>query len=173
MPLFIQGLVCLCNKQIVLFIRRQIDYLIRNNRIGLIRLIHHTVRCFDQTVFIDSCIRRKRINQTDVRSFRRLNRAHSSVVRIMDISNLKSRTVSGKSSGSKGGKSSLMGKLGQRVILIHELGKLGGTEELLHSSRYRLDINQRLGCNLINILGGHSLTNHSFHTGKADSILVL
>ena len=45
---------------------------------------------------INSCIRSKRVNQTDVRTFRGFDRTHSSVVRVMYVSNFESGTVSGK-----------------------------------------------------------------------------
>ena len=52
------------------------------------------VWCLNKSVLIDSCIRCKRVDQTDVRTFRCLDRAHSSVMGVMDISNLESGSVS-------------------------------------------------------------------------------
>ena len=66
-----------------------------------------------------------------------------------------------------------MSQLRQRVVLIHELGQLGASEELFHCSSYRFNIDQGLWCDAIHILGGHTLTNHSLHTGQTDTILVL
>ena len=66
-----------------------------------------------------------------------------------------------------------MSQLTQRVVLIHELGQLGRSEELLHCCGNRLDVDQGLRGNAIQILGGHTLTNNSLHTGKTDTVLVL
>ena len=66
-----------------------------------------------------------------------------------------------------------MGQLTQRVVLIHELGQLGGTEEFLHGSGHRFDVDQRLGRNSLQILGGHTLPDNSLQTGKTDPVLVL
>ena len=66
-----------------------------------------------------------------------------------------------------------MRQLTQRVVLIHELGQLGGTEELLHSSRHRLDIDQRLRGDPFQILRRHTLSDNTLHSGKTDTVLVL
>ena len=173
MSFFIERLICLCYYEIVLFVRRKVNHPIGYNRIRLIRLIHHAIGSFDKTVLIDSCIRRKRVNESDVRSFRGLDRTHSSIVCIMYVSHLKPCTVSGKSARSECGKSSLMSQLRKRIVLVHELGQLRRSEELLYSRSNRLNVNQGLRSNFINILRGHSFTNHSLHTGKTDTILVL
>ena len=66
-----------------------------------------------------------------------------------------------------------MGQLAERVVLIHELGQLGGAEEFLHGSRHRFDIDQRLCGNRAEILCGHSFTYHTLHSGQSDPVLVL
>ena len=66
-----------------------------------------------------------------------------------------------------------MGQLTKRVVLVHELGQLGRSEELLNRCRNRLDIDQRLRGNALNLLCGHTLTNHTLQSGKADPVLVL
>ena len=67
-----------------------------------------------------------------------------------------------------------MGDFRQRVVLIHKLGQLGGTEEFLHGSLHRLDVDQSLRRNLLGcIMCGHSLANHALQSGQADAILVL
>ena len=66
-----------------------------------------------------------------------------------------------------------MGQLAKRVILVHELRQLGRAKELFYSSRYRLDIDQRLWRDAFQILGRHPLPNHSFQPGKTDSVLIL
>ena len=53
---------------------------------------------------------------------------------IVNVTYLESGTVSGQTTGSQRGQTSLMGQLAQRVILIHELGQLGRSEEFLNSS---------------------------------------
>jgi hypothetical protein len=66
-----------------------------------------------------------------------------------------------------------MCQLAQRVVLIHKLGQLGGSEELLHRRSDRLDIDQALGRNALLILRGHTLPDHTLQPGKTDAVLVL
>ena len=144
MSFFVQRLIRLCYMVIILFICCHIDNFICNTRIFLICLINLSVRRFYETILIDSRIRSQRVNQTDVRTFRGLNRTHSSVMGVVDISYLESGSVSGQTARSKCGKTSLMCQLTQRVVLIHELGQLRRTEEFFHCCSYRFDINQGL-----------------------------
>ena len=114
-------------------------------------------------------------DQTDVRTFRGLDRAHSSVVGVVNVTNLESGTVSGKTARAKCGKTSLVSKLSKRVVLIHELRQRRGAEELLDSRSYGTDIDKALRCNGLNVLSlnVHSFTNAALHTGKTDPELVL
>ena len=79
---------------IVLFIRSHVYNLIGNTRILWIALVNLTVWCLYEAVLIDSCIACKRVDQSDIRSLRSLDRAHSSVMRIMNVSYFESGTVS-------------------------------------------------------------------------------
>ncbi len=80
MAFFIQGLVRLSHMVIVLFIRRHIDNFLRYHRIRRITMVNPAVRRLNKSILINPCISRKGIDQTNVRTFRGLNRAHSSVM---------------------------------------------------------------------------------------------
>ena len=144
MSFFIQRLIRLCHMIIIFFVSSHINYFICYSRVLWICLINPTIRCFHKTIFINSRIRCKRVDQTNVWSFRSLNRTHSSVMRIMYVSNLKSGTITRQTSRSQCGKTSLMSKLTQRVILIHKLRQLRRTKEFFHRRCHRFDIDQRL-----------------------------
>ena len=94
MSFFVQRLIRLCYMVIILFISSHIYNLICYTRILRICFVDLAVWCLNKSVLIDSCIRCKRVDQTDVRTFRCLDRAHSSVMGVMDISNLESGSVS-------------------------------------------------------------------------------
>ena len=111
MALFIQRLIRLCHDIVILFVRSQINHLIGYDRILRIRLVHNAVRRLHETVFIDPRIGCQGVDQTDVRTFRGLNRAHTSVMRIVNIADLESRTVSGQTAGAQCGQTSLVGQL--------------------------------------------------------------
>ena len=100
MSFFIQFFVCLCYMVIIFLIRCHINNFICNPRILWIGFIYFTVWSLYETILVDSSIACQRVDKTDIRSFRRLNRAHSSVMGIMNVSNLESGTVSGQTTRS-------------------------------------------------------------------------
>ncbi|GFI11334.1 hypothetical protein IMSAGC007_03808 [Lachnospiraceae bacterium] len=173
MSLCIQGLICLGHMVIILFIRRHVYHLVGNTGILRIGFVNLTVRRLHKAVLVDSCIGCKRVDKTDVGAFRGLNGAHSSVVGIVHVTNLESGTVSGQAAGSKCRQTALVGQLSQGVILIHELGQLGGSEELFHGRSYRLNVDEGLGRNVLLILRRHTLPDGTLHSGQTDAVLVL
>ena len=158
---------------VIFLISGHIYNILGNAGIVRISFVDLAVRSLYETVLVDSCIACKRVDQTDVRSLRGLDGAHSSVMRIVYVSNLESGSVSGQTARTKGRQTSLMSQLTKRVVLVHELGQLGRSEELFDSCGNRLDVDQGLRGNVILILGGHTLTNDSLQSGKTDAVLVL
>ena len=94
MSLFVQRLIRLCYMVIIFLIRCHVYNLIGYTRVGRICFVDLSVRCLYETVLIDSCIGCKGVDKTDVRSLRSLDRAHSSVMGVMYVSNLESGSVS-------------------------------------------------------------------------------
>ena len=92
--LFIQWLIRLCYMVIIFLIRCHIYNLIGYTRVGRICFVNLSVRSLYEAVLIDPCIGCKGVDKTDVRSLRSLDRAHSSIVGIMYVSNLESGSVS-------------------------------------------------------------------------------
>ena len=54
------------------------------------RALHTAIRRFDETVIVNTRVAGERRDKTDVRTFRRLNRADASVVRGMNVANFES-----------------------------------------------------------------------------------
>src|SRR5665213_3510245 len=79
--------------------------------------VHHhavldaPVRALNKPVIIDARKARQRTDQTDVRTFRRLNRADAPVVRRMHVANFESRSLSRETSWSKSRQTPLMRNL--------------------------------------------------------------
>ena len=94
MSLFVQRLIRLCYMIIIFLVRCHVYNFICYTRVGRICFINFSVRSLYETVLIDSCIRCKGVDKTNVRSLRSLDRAHSSIVGIMYVSNLESGSVS-------------------------------------------------------------------------------
>ena len=103
MAFFIKRSICLCYMVIILFISSHVYNFICNDRIHRVRLVNLTVWSLNKTIFINSCVSCKRVNQTDVRTLGSLYRTHSSVVGIVYISNLESGSVSWQTARTQGG----------------------------------------------------------------------
>ena len=65
-----------------------------------------------------------------------------------------------------------MGQLGQRVGLVHELGQLGGAEELLHHRRHGLGVDQVVRHQVGDVRDRHPLLHRALHARQADPELV-
>ena len=137
----IQGLVCLCHNEVIFLVSGQVHHFIRYPWVRRVRgLIHHAVGSLDKTILVYPRVGCQGVDQTDVRTFRRLDGTHTSVMGVVYIPHLESGTVPGQTARAQGGETALMGQLCQRVILVHELGQLGASEELLHSRSHGLDV---------------------------------
>jgi len=101
-----------------------------------------TVWGFHKTVGIGARIQGQRVDQTDVRTFRRFNRADTTIVRRMHVANFKAGTLTRQTARTQCGNTTLVRDLGQRVGLVHKLRQLAGTEELLDRGTDRLGIDQ-------------------------------
>ena len=63
------------------------------NLLGHVAIVDLAVRGFNESEFVDPCERAQRADQTDVRTFRRFNRADAPVVRGMNVAHLESGAV--------------------------------------------------------------------------------
>ncbi len=106
--------------------------------------------------------------------FRRLDRADPAVVRRVHVANLEPGALAGQAARPQGRQPPLVGHLGKRVGLVHELGQLAAAEELLDRRHHRLGVDQvvrhRRGHFLVD---GHLLLDRPFHAHQADAELVL
>ena len=94
MSLFIKLGISLCNIVVIFLICCEITNLICYDRILRICLVNNSVRSLNKTILIDSRISCKRVDKSDIRTLRGLNRTHSAIMSIVNISNLESGTVS-------------------------------------------------------------------------------
>ena len=171
LAVLVDRLVRLCDVVVIFLIRGHVNNFVSNDALFLVA---DTVRCLYETIVVDLGICSQRVDKTDVRTFRCLDRAHTAVVRGVNVSNFEVRTVTGKTARTESGQTALMSKLCQRVRLIHELGQLGRSEELLNSCAYRTGIYELVRmCRLFVGSSVHSFTDISLHTGETDADLVL
>src|SRR5690606_10099572 len=127
----------------------------------------------DETERVDAAVGRERADQTDVRAFRRLDRAHAAVVRRVHVADLEARALTGQTTGTESREAALVGQTRERVGLVHELGELGGAEERLDRRHHGADVDQGLRRDRLDVLRGHALADDALHAGQTRADLVL
>ncbi|MPM53445.1 hypothetical protein SDC9_100213 [bioreactor metagenome] len=136
--LLVDRLVGLRHDEVILFVRGQILDLVGNH---VLFAVYAAVRRFDEAVLVDARIGRKRVDESDVRTFRRFNGAHAAVMTKVHVAYVKRCALAVQAARAERRKTALMGQFRQRVCLIHELAQLGGTEEFLDRRRHGADVN--------------------------------
>ena len=133
-----------------------------------------TVGRLDEAVLVDAGEGRERGDKTDVRSFRRLNRADTTVVGRVNVADLEASALAGQTAGPEGRKATLVGNLRQGVGLVHELRELAGAKILFDDGRDRLGVDEVVGHEGVELLAlTHALLDGPLHADKADAVLIL
>ena len=109
---------------------------------------------------------------TDVRAFRRLDRAKTSVVRVVHVAHLETGAVTRQTARTQGRETALVRDLGQRVDLVHELRKLRGAEEGVDDRRQRLGVNQVHRREDLVVAHVHALADRARHAHEAHGELI-
>ncbi len=151
-----------------LFHGREIDHLVRH-----LGLHHAAVRALDEAVFVHAREGRQRVDEADIRTFRRLDRADAAVMGRMHVAHLEAGALAGQTARPERRQAPLVGDLRQRVGLVHELRQLRGAEELAHRGGRGLGVDQVLRHHRVDIDRAHALLDGALHAQQADAILVL
>ena len=136
-------------------------------------LLDLAVRRLDEAEPVDPAEGRQVADQADVRSFRRLDRAHAAVVRRVHVTHLEPGALTRQTARSERRQTALVREPRQRVRLVHELRQLRRPEELLDRRDHRPDVDQRLRRDRLDVLRRHALAHDPFHPAQADAELVL
>ncbi len=152
---------------VALFNRREVNHLVGHHTIN-----HLPVRTLKEAVGVGPGVGCQRVNQTDVRAFRSFDRAHAAVVGRMYVTDFEASAFTGQTTWAQRGNTTLVGNLGQRVVLIHELGQLTGAKELFHSGRNRLGVDQVLRHQAFAFGETQTLTNRTLNTHQTNTELV-
>src|SRR5690606_20841943 len=132
-----------------------------------------TVGAFEEAVLIGPGVGGQRVDQTDVRTFRGLDRADTTIVGRVYVTHLEAGAFTGQTTRAERRNASLVGELRQRVVLVHELGQLAGTDELLDRRRDRLGVDQVLGHQAFALSHGQTLLDRTLDAHQAHTELVL
>ena len=141
--------------------------------------IHHRavddalVRAFDEAVIVDARKAGERRNQTDVRTFRRFDRADAAVVSRMDVAHFEAGAFAGETAWSKGRETPFVRDLGERIGLIHELRELARSEEFADRGHDGLRVHQVVRHGRRHFLvNRHLFLDRALHADEADAELV-
>src|SRR5699024_1763103 len=96
--------------------------------LGELAVDNTTVGGFDETEGVHAGVGRQGTDQADVRAFRGFNRAHAAVVGRVNVSHLDAGALTGQTTRAESRQTTLVGQTRQRVVLVHELGQLRGSE---------------------------------------------
>ena len=160
--------VGLCDQDLGLVVGGQVLDLIGNDALG-----DKAVRGLDETERVDASVGSQRTDQTNVRAFRSFDGAHTSVVGRVHVTDFHAGTVTGQTTRAKRGQAALVGQTRERVVLVHELGQLGSSEELLDGCHNGTDVDQGLRRDGLDVLGRHAFADNALHAGQAGADLVL
>ena len=134
---------------------------------------HLAVGRLDEPEAVDPRVRGQVADEADVRTFRRLDRAHPAVVARVHVSHLEPGALTRQTAGPERRETALVRETRERVRLVHELAELAGPEELLDGGDHRADVDERLRRDRLDVLGGHALAHDPLHPGESDAHLVL
>ena len=166
----VQGSISLTNNLAFFFFSRKEHHVV-------IVKVHHgvfnlAIRGLNETEFVNLRINAKRRNQTDVRTFRRLNRTETTIVGVVYVTNLETGTFTRQTAGAKSRQTALVGHLSQRVRLVHELRKCIGAEERIDDAGNGLGINQISRSEHFVVTHIHAFADGATHTCQADGKLI-
>ncbi|OIQ79544.1 hypothetical protein GALL_387200 [mine drainage metagenome] len=134
--------------------------------------IDAAVRCFQEAILVGTGKQRQRIDQADVRAFRRFDRTDAAVMGRMHVAHLEARALAGQAAGAKGRNATLVGDFGQRIGLVHELRQLAGAEELADRARHRLGIDQVMRHQVVGFCLRQALLDRALNAHQTGAELV-
>ncbi len=159
----VERLVRLGDQLLLLLGRVQVDDLV-----GDLAVLDHAVRRRDEAVLGDLRVGGERADQADVRTLRRLDRAHPAVVGRVHVAHLDRRALTRQAAGAQRVQATAVRQTRQRVRLVHELRQLAGPEELLQGRDHRADVDDRLRRDRVRVLGREALTDDALHPVQTD-----
>ena len=136
-------------------------------------LDHLAVRALDEAVLVDARKAGERRDQTDVRTFRRFDRADAAVVRRVHVADFESGALARQTAWSKSRETPLVRDLRERIGLIHELRKLARSEEFADRRHHGLGVHQVVRHGRRHFLvDRHLFLDGALHAHQADAELV-
>ena len=110
--------MCSADLILVFLIRGHINDFVCDSTVFLVDL---AIRCLNETVLVNSGIAGQRADQTDVRTFRSLNRADTGIMAVVHVTDFERSTVTVQTARTQSAQTTLMRQLSKRIGLVHKL----------------------------------------------------
>ena len=138
-----------------------------NHFVGDLPLDNPAVRCFQEAEPVDGGVDGKGCDKADVGTFRSLHRTNPAVMGVVHVPHVEAGPFTGQATLAQSAGAALMGKLRQRVRLLHELGKLTGPEEGIDDAGKRSGVHKVLRAKLVLVLVTHLVPDCSGHSAES------
>src|SRR5205807_2808121 len=92
-------------------------------------VLHHPVRRLDEAQVVDAGVARETRDQPDIRTFRRLDRAHATVLAVVHVAHFEPGALAREPTRTERAQPPLVRQLRQWVGLVHELRQLRAAED--------------------------------------------
>ena len=142
------------------------------DRVGHDTVLYLPVRRLKEAEGVDAGEGRERADKTNVRAFRGLDRTHTACSARGERHGPPCRRGHGQDRRAECRRVPVR-QSGERVVLIHELRQLGGSEELLDRGNDGTDVDQRGRRDCRSLLRRHPLADHTVKARQAGADLVL
>src|SRR5439155_3674684 len=116
--LVVEARVRLHDRRELLLVSGEVDDLVRDARLAVLVLLDASERRLDEAVRVHARVRRKRPDEADVRTFRRLDRADAAVVAVVNVTDVEAGALTAEAARAQGREAALVGELGERVRLV-------------------------------------------------------
>ena len=168
LAVLVQAGIGLGDDVLALFDGRQVVDVHRHLAVG-----NPAVRRFKKAVLVQLSEQGQRVDQTDVRTFRRFDRADTAIVGGVHVAHLEARTFTRQTTRAQSRDPALVRDLAQRVGLVHELRQLARPEELLQRGTDGLRIDQVMRHQGFGFCLAQTLLHGLLDARKTAAVLVL
>ena len=128
---------------------------------------------FDEAIIVDASIGRKVQHETDVGTFWRLNGTDTTVVSRVSVADVETSAFAGKTARTHGRKTTFVSKFRERVGFVHELRKLGASEEFFNGSNNWARVEELGRSNFFDVGHRHAVEDVSLETKHTEAELTL
>jgi len=85
---------------------------------------HPPIRGLDEAELVDASVGCQRTNQTNIGTFRCLDRADAAIVAVVNVADIKTRPLAAQTARAQRAQAALVSQLSQGIGLVHELAQL-------------------------------------------------